>query len=423
MKILHLRSSGGFYGAEAVILSLAKEQLRQGVDVVVGVIVSELSREENELIKRCVEDGVPVREFVCRGKIDRDTVREVRRYVIDDHVDVVHSHGYKADLFGFLAGRKLCVKKVSTVHGYIAKSLRVWIYELADRFILKRVFDEIVLVSEEQRRLFKTPKVSVIFNGIDVTNFSTGTTTLRHCDTTKTSRHYDTKALKNKDTEALRHQDTSAVGFDGSSAIVSECHSAPDVFTIGMVGRLSVEKGHIYLLKAFEKLIRTHDTRHMTHDGIKSLRLLVIGDGPLQARLVQLVHRTKILRGKVRFLPAQKDVKKFYGQMDVLVLPSLSEGLPMTLLEGMAMELPVVATRVGGVPDVIKDGFNGFLVEPQDVEGLAEAIKKVINMTHDTGHMTQGEFKDLTKNARETVELHFSTQRMASEYLNVYKNL
>jgi glycosyltransferase involved in cell wall biosynthesis len=132
-------------------------------------------------------------------------------------------------------------------------------------------------------------------------------------------------------------------------------------------------------------------------------------------------------------LPAQKDIKKFYDQMDVLVLPSLSEGLPMTLLEGMAMELPVVATRVGGVPDVIKDGFNGLLVDPQNVEQLAEAIKKIINMTHDlpagqagTRHLTQGqtrELEELTKNARETVELHFSTQRMVAEYLNVYKNL
>ncbi len=397
IKILHLRSSGWFYGAEAVIVSLAKEQIRQGVDVVVGVIKSEKAGQENALAKRCEEEGIPVKEFYCGGKIDRNAIKEIREYLVANRIDVLHSHGYKADLFAFLAGKKLGVKKISTVHGYIVKSLKVWIYEFVDTYILKRFFDEIVLVSEEQRHLFKTPKVSVILNGIDCEAF--------------TSQSMESRT--------------------------------PSSFTIGIVGRLSVEKGHIYLLRAFAKLLESgkrsaENGKQKTKGGqfpssvIRSplsLRLLIIGDGPLRARLLEIVHRTKILKGKVRFLPAQKDIKKFYDQMNVLVLPSLSEGLPMTLLEGMAMELPVVATRVGGIPDVIKDGFNGLLVEPQDVEGLAGAIYKIIEAGR--GQSTVGgqppdaplSLSELTTNARETVELHFSTQRMAAEYLNVYRNL
>ncbi len=395
LRVLHLRSSGGFYGAEAVIVNLAKEQLRQNVDVCVGVLVrSDVEDvEHSPLALRCKEEGIPVRLFPCRGKFDKQTIQNIRERLQKDKVGILHTHDYKASLFGLFASKNLPIKRVVTNHLWTKANFKLRCYEVMEG-ILCNWFDQVIAVSDtiyKDVRPFllrkNKHKLAVILNGINCANFSRQTHDTGH-----------------------RTQD-----------------QEKNIFTIGMVGRLSVEKGHIYLLKAFEKLIRmTHDTRHTTQGGVKSLRLLIIGDGPLHERLVQLVHRTKILRGKVRFLPAQKDIKKFYDQMDVLVLPSLSEGLPMTLLEGMAMELPVVATRVGGVPDVIKDGFNGLLVDPAEVEQLTEAIKKIINMTHDIRHMTQGEareLKELTTNARETVELHFSTQRMAAEYLNVYKNL
>lgn len=392
LKVLHLRSSGGFYGAEAVIINLAKEQLRQKVDVRVCVLVPADLKDikQNALVLRCIEERIPVQAFGCRGKFDREAIKKIRDYIEENKIEILHVHDYKSSLFGLLASRKLAIKRIVTNHLWTKASFKLRCYEVLEG-ILCNWFDQVIAVSEtiyKDVRPFLSKKnrhkLSVILNGIDVANFSLKTQDTRH-----------------------RTQD-----------------QEKNIFTIGMVGRLSIEKGHIYLLKAFEKLIRmTQDlpdrqagTRHMTHGGVKSLRLLIIGDGPLHERLVQLVHRTKILRGKVRFLPAQKNIKKFYDQMDVLVLPSLSEGLPMTLLEGMAMELPVVATRVGGVPTVIKDGFNGLLVESADVEQLTEALYKIMESSPLS-------LTEMTKNARETVELHFSTQRMAAEYLNVYKNL
>lgn len=95
--VLHLRSSGGFYGAEAVILNLAKNQLRQGVSVCVGVIVSKAQGENNALVKRCNDEGIPVCQFDCKSQIDWKTIKEIKKYLVSHNIEIVHSHGYKSN--------------------------------------------------------------------------------------------------------------------------------------------------------------------------------------------------------------------------------------------------------------------------------------------------------------------------------------
>ena len=140
----------------------------------------------------------------------------------------------------------------------------------------------------------------------------------------------------------------------------------PERFTVGWIGRMTAVK-------------RTEDILH----GFKRLRergvdacLCLVGDGPDRAAIEQEASALEIAR-RCLFLGYQVDVAPFYAAFDALVLPSANEGTPVSAIEALAGGKPVVATRVGGVPDVVRDGVDGFLVEPQDVDALAERLGRL----------------------------------------------
>jgi len=143
------------------------------------------------------------------------------------------------------------------------------------------------------------------------------------------------------------------------------------------VARLSREKAHAVLLDAARRLLA---------DGVK-FRLRIVGDGPIRSALEQQRARLGI-EETVEMLGARDDVPALLRNADLFVLPSSTEGLPMTIIEAMASALPVVATRVGGVPELVKPGVNGLLVPPQDPDALASALRKLIEdsrLRHDMG--------------------------------------
>jgi glycosyltransferase involved in cell wall biosynthesis len=138
---------------------------------------------------------------------------------------------------------------------------------------------------------------------------------------------------------------------------------APGDRIIGLTARMTAQKGHRYLLGALPALV----------ERMPRLRCLFVGDGPLRAELEHEATRLGVA-GVCRFTGARSDVADVVSLFDVAVLPSLSEGLPFALLEAMALGKPVVATDVGGNPEVVADGETGFIVPPRHPEALARAI-------------------------------------------------
>lgn len=143
-----------------------------------------------------------------------------------------------------------------------------------------------------------------------------------------------------------------------------------DCFIIGNVATLEPRKGHKFLIDAFKKVIEKHKN--------KSIKLIIVSDGYERENLVNYVDKLN-LKGKVIFTGYREDIEELMAIMDVFLLSSLREGLPRVLVQAAAVGIPLIAFNVDGVPEIIKNNYNGFLVRPKDVEELADRIIRYIN--------------------------------------------
>jgi glycosyltransferase involved in cell wall biosynthesis len=316
VKILHLISSGGMYGAEAVILTLMRE-LRTGPHrSALGVFQNE-SQPQAQLYERAIGEGLETYSLGCRGQVDFSLVRAIRELVERCGADVVHAHGYKADVYVYLALRGAKAAMVSTCHTWYDNDLALRVYGVVDRWVLRR-FAGVAAVSDEVRqRLLKAgvreSRVVLVRNGIELGPF-----------------------VQRVAREAL---------------------------CVGLVGRLDREKGVDVFLRAAAVVLQQ----------LPRTRFVVAGDGPERASLEALLGELG-LGERVRLVGREEDMAGFYASIDLLVSSSRQEGLPMALLEGMGSGLALVATRVGEVPTVVEQGRTGVLVAPEDVEALAGAM-------------------------------------------------
>ncbi len=362
MKILQLISSGGFYGAENALMNLSIALDRLGCESIVGVFQN-AHRPNNEVADFARRQGLRVVEIPCRGRADWGTVRAIRNCIRECAIDLVHSHGYKSNLYGYAAVRPLGVPIVATCHNWTRQSASLRLYETLDRLALRR-FSRVVAVSatvaESLRSAGVAPeRITAIDNGVDLERFAGAS-------------------------------EDFARGIEKNSRLVA-----------GMVGRLVPEKGPEYFLRAAAQLTAS----------FPEALFVLVGEGPARPRLEQLARELKIER-QVIFTGQRDDLPSVYAAMDVFVLPSLNEGMPMTILEAMAAGKPVVATRVGAVPQLVAEGETGFLVEPKDVEELKDAMAMLLG---DAGLRAR-----CGANGHNKVKRDYSSQTMANKYLDLY---
>jgi len=357
-------SSGGMYGAEAVILNVSRN-LNEGSHRSILGVFSNSSNPNLQLHENATKEGIESYLIPCNGQIDRKVIKSVRELVQRTGADVVHAHGYKADIYAFLALRASRVSLVSTCHTWYDNDRKVLLYGVLDRLIL-RGYARVVAVSEDVRQRLvksgvKANRVSIISNGINLRS------------------------------------------FDRASAVVKDELGWSACPLIGLVGRLSVEKGvDIFLHAAARVFAHCPDAK-----------FVVAGDGPDRAELEALIDELGI-RDHVRMLGRCDDMPALYASLDIMVSASRREGLPIAILEGMASRLPLVATAVGAVPTVIQNGRTGVLVPAADPELLAAAIAELLR--------DPAKRERLGSAARQLVEDEFSAERMTNDYLRVYED-
>ncbi len=361
MKILHLISSGGMYGAEAVILNLSQGLIAQGDESEIAVFEN-LPHPNLDLQAAAVRRSIPTHIVTCHGQLDLSLPGRIRDLAQLIGADVVHAHGYKADLYAWAALRNASIPILSTCHNWIETTAPLRAYGWIDRRIL-RSFAAVVAVSQDvYGRLlsagFAANRLTRIANGVDTRPF------LAH-------------------TPAGRSQQT-------ASPLI-----------VGFVGRLSPEKGPDLFLQAAARVLKE----------LPSIRFQLIGDGPDRSSLEQLAQ-TLGIQDQVAFLGRKDSMPGVYASLDLLVSSSRQEGLPMSLLEAMASSLPIVATSVGEVPSLISAHETGLLVPPSDVDALTSAIRTLLA---DPALRQQ-----LGTSARDLVESSFSAARMTRHYTEVY---
>ncbi len=363
IKVLHLISSGGLFGAERVILNLAS--IRNGVHAIVGAIHND-HNPHLEIIEHASRQGIDTVTFPSNGKLDLKTIQSVKKFIQHNAIKVLHTHNYKSDLIGFSAAQGTGAKWIATQHGWINTDQKLKLYENLDARILKFAMKVIVVTQENLDKLknnnFKKDRVALVDNGIPIGKFQA----------------------------------------DRNALIRAQFNLAPNDIGILIVGRLAEEKGHEIFLKAAAQAVKK----------TANAKFIIVGDGALRQQLEQLVNELK-LAPYVGFTGIREDMPAVYASCDILVNASYIEGLPMTILEAMASRLAVIATNVGAVPNVIQDQKNGILIKPGDIDALTAAILQLVE--------DQNKREQLGQNACDTVCAHYSDALMAEKYKNIYK--
>lgn len=366
IRVLHLISSSGFFGAERVVVELATASARAGrVAPVVGSINNRYN-PHREIRDMLVPMRIPCVEFPCASRFDARLLFRLRRYINSNEVHIVHAHGYKANFYAYLATRLSPVAAVATVHNWILTDDALRRYAAVDKFLL-RGFDAVAVVSpalKDEVRAAGIPESRIwyIANGIGGTG-----------------------AVTDAQAAAARR----ALGLPSSAKVV------------GTVGRLSDEKGHRYFIEAALGVARRDP----------AVRFLIVGDGPARNALTGRVS-AEGYSDRFLFTGVRQDVPLCLAAMDIFVLPSLMEGMPMALLEAMAAGVPVIATAVGAVPAIINDTVNGRLVPPGHTAALEACLTSVLADPAGARRMAE--------NAAATVREHYSSDAMALAYDSLY---
>ena len=364
MTALHLISSGGYYGVENMLAGLLGSMKRLGCRPVLAVYRNSLN-PHLEVEEAARNQGVETTIIPCQGRCDWAAVNRTLRSIRDTGASIVHSHGYKADLYGYLATRIVRRSLVATCHNWTGESAPMRAYERLDRLLLRR-FDRIAAVSENVRTHLNgagvaARKVTVIGNGVDVERLAAAETTLRN-------------------------------------------ELPPGRCIIGSVGRLVAAKGFDILIRCVPDILKRFPQAF----------LVIAGEGPDRDRLSGIIRELS-LEKHVRLVGARDDMPGVYRSLDLFVLPSLNEGMPMVVLEAMAAGLPIVATAVGAIPAMLKAPHAGCVVSPGNGDELAEAISGLLAKPKLASAMG--------KNAEVLARAAFSIDAVARNYLQMYDGL
>jgi glycosyltransferase involved in cell wall biosynthesis len=367
MNVLHLIDSGGLYGAENVVINLMYLQKEKGFKITLGSIGTKADGQK-AIERRATGMGLPIEVFRMKNGPNVSGAIRIKKYAHKNNVDIIHCHGYKANILsGLLPFKYGAIPYTSTLHGWTAtkKFTKMWAYEWLDAVMAKRA-DCVVAVSqamkENHRLKFLNISPVVIHNGIQ---------SKEECAV----EEIDLNLLNALDKKKLK--------------LIS-------------IGRLSKEKGLSVLLKA------VHCINEKWNDHVQ---LYIIGEGPEKGNLMRLAQESGI-SDKVIFPGYVDNACKLLKHFDIFVMSSLTEGMPITLLEAMRAGMPIVATAVGGIPEALEGGKCGILVPPGSEMDLARRIKEL----HENNQLKQ----ELSEKSKLRFQEEFTVEKMEEKYRSVY---
>lgn len=325
IKVLQAIRQGLIGGGESHVLSLVAALDKDRFEPLV------LSFTDGPMVDRLKEMDIPCYVIPSLKAFDLRSWSEVRALIRDEKVDIIHAHGSRAASNLFLPAKLSRCPMVYTIHGwsfhedqpFLKKRLRIWSEQL-----LTTVSDANISVSASNQNTgishFSGFRSTIINNGIDLEVFNPG-----------------------RELPDVR----------------AELGIPSDHTVIGYIARITLQKDPLNLVRAFKKVLERQ----------QNVTLLAVGDGDLKSEMVELARELGIDRNII-FLPFRTDVPALLKAMDIYCLPSLWEGMPIGLLEAMAMAKAVIVTKVDGSKEIVQDRENGLVVQARDPHELAAAM-------------------------------------------------
>jgi glycosyltransferase involved in cell wall biosynthesis len=330
--VLHIRDSGGIFGGERAILTLARNLDRELYDLTLLCMRRPDGRSER-FISLAQRMGIQVEALNVSGRLDVKAVLQLRDFIRANAVSIIHTHDFKSNFYGIWATMKMNVGKVATAHGSTRDSLLKKAYLFYDEHLTYRFFHKIITVSQELHEQLSghaavRGKLAVIPNGLD----------------------------------------PELLGFtEGNDEAPLSFPRKPGMKTFAVVGRLFPDKGQSLFIKAFAQIAQE----------FPDAAGLIAGDGPVRNDILKLIDSLGLSQ-RVHYCGVRMNMKEIYDLTDFLVIPSYTEGLPYVLLEAMALGIPILSTSVGDIPRIIRHGVTGYLVPPGDAQAMSGRMKELM---------------------------------------------
>ncbi len=368
IKVLHVIGGGELGGAEMHILNLLTHMDRERFEVRLCCLFPE------PFVQVARANGIATDAVVMRHKLNIGIVDNLMEIIRGRQIDIVHTHGVRANLVGRLAAKLAGIKHiVTTVHSVLEQDYPSFfarqVNRLMERITINSV-ERFVTVSDLLKQDLvghgiPAVKITTIYNGVNLAAFRQERVT---------------------------------------GDVRKDLGIAPDVPVLGMIARFHPVKGHRFFLEAAKTISRVRP----------DCRFLLVGSGQYRSEVEAMVKQLG-LREQVIFTGYREDIVDVLHSLDILVISSLSEGFGLTAIEAMAMKVPVVATRVGGLPEIIKHGSNGILVPPAEGQAIAQAVLDLLANPEDSRAMAARAFEHVREN--------FSVEIMAKNTEQLYCSL
>jgi len=333
LRLVVIIEASTITGPAKNLLEFAKGAAALGVDTQIVTFVR--GDEANLFVQAAQRDGLGAHAIREQDRYDRRVIRELQGLAARLQPDIIQTHAVKSHFLVRLARLQRRLPWVAFHHGYTWTSARARMYNQLDRWSLRAAHKVITVSqpfrSELQDKGVPAERIEVIHNAIRL--------------------DWASEARQPENADKVR----------------ADWKIPPDRKVILIVGRLSLEKDHLTLIRALAQ-IPAHLQPH----------LLIVGEGPERSRIEEELRRSG-LSAAVTLTGQQTAVERFYGIADLAVLSSRTEGSPNALLEAMAAQVPVVATRVGGIPEIVQDGESALLVSPGDAGQLAGAMTRLFD--------------------------------------------
>ena len=336
-------------GAERLMVPMLKHLSRAHFDPYVCAMQS---KDGNPMADELRALGVPVECLNIKHLRQLNAIPRLTKNLKSIGADLVHTQLEAANILGNISAKLLRLPSVCTIHVMPSPDVKTKtkLHQKVEWFTLRHFCDCVIAVSEEARRYHlaisgaSETQVTTIYNGIDMTPFS------------------------NMDSAQER------------SSVRAELEIPPEADVLVTVAVLRPPKGIQYMIRAMPSILASHPNTYY----------LIVGSGEHRKALVEEAGKARVSE-RVIFAGMQKDVPRLLAASDIFVLPTLTEALPTVLAEAMAARLPLIASRVGGVPEMIAEGQNGLLVKPEDIEGLSRACIRLLKKRDERAAMgTEG---------------------------------